>query len=117
VTEHHRPASTSSGSGLVEELVIRSCGGADNDALQDLHGLENLSALTMLRVNENDALQSITAVPAGIGLKGIEGFNNPLLLTPMLADYAAQAGVDASFWLCNNGGEPAVCECIFIEMP
>jgi len=97
-------------------LWIGRCGGAGNDALIDLHGLEGLTALLAIRINENDALQSIAGLPAGIGLKGIEAFNNPLLPAAMLADYAAQAGiVNVSDWLCNNAGAPAECACIIVQ--
>ncbi len=86
-----------------------------NDALVNLHGLEQLTALHALQINENDALQSITAVPHGVGLTFMEVYNNPLLPDATLATYVDEAAIDADMWLCNNGDAPALCDCnIFI---
>lgn len=96
---------------VTKNLQFGVCGGVGNDALVDLHGLEQLTALNGLSVNQNDALQSITAVPHGVGLKGIEAFNNPLLPTAMILDYAAEGMLDPDLWVCNNADAPEVCAC------
>lgn len=95
-----------------EQLEIGYCDAQGNDALIDLHGLENLTALGGLSLYQNDALQSITALPQGIGLEHLWAFNNPVLPTPMLADYAAETMSDPATSLCNNGGAPATCFCV-----
>jgi hypothetical protein len=95
-----------------EQLEIGYCDAQGNDALIDLHGLEKLTALGGLSLYQNDALQSITALPQGIGLEYLWAFNNPVLPTPMLADYAAETMSDPATSLCNNGGAPATCFCI-----
>jgi hypothetical protein len=95
-------------------LTIGRCGGSGNDALIDLHGLEGLVAVNALRLNENDALQSIDALPHDIGLNGSEVFNNPLLPHAEIVDYVTVAGISQNSDLCNNGGMPAVCECIVL---
>ncbi|PCC70645.1 Receptor L domain-containing protein [Nannocystis exedens] len=97
---------------ISEQLEIGYCDAQGNDALIDLHGLEGLTALGGLSLYQNDALQSITALPQGIGLEYLWAFNNPLLPTPMLEDYVAETMSDPAVSLCNNGGAPATCFCI-----
>lgn len=97
---------------ISEHLEIGYCDAMGNDALIDLHGLENLTTLGGLSLYQNDALQSLSALPQGIGLEFLWAFNNPMLPTPMLEDYAAETMSDPSFSLCNNGGAPAACFCV-----
>lgn len=92
-------------------LILGRCGGPGNDSLVDLHGLEGLVEMQYLMLNENDALQSIAALPVDLGLDGILAFNNPQLPHAALADYVADAGISQTSQLCNNKGAPAVCEC------
>jgi hypothetical protein len=93
-------------------LEIGYCDAQGNDALIDLHGLENLTTLGGLSLYQNDALQSITAIPQDLGFEYVWAFNNPVLPTSMLEDYVAAAGGDPAWSLCNNGGAPATCFCI-----
>ncbi len=100
----------------VEYLQLGYCGEQGNDALVTLAGLAGLTHLDSLAINQNDALVDMSAIPHGIGLKFLEGFNNPKLPTAMLQTYFAETSLTDE-WLCNNAGAPAVCECIFIETP
>ena len=95
-------------------MTLGRCGEQGNDGLVDLHGLENLVEMQYISLNENDALQSIAALPADIGIGGIIAFNNPQLSNAAIADYVADAGIGQKSHLCNNGGAPAVCECIVL---
>lgn len=98
---------------ILESLEVGVCGGDGNDALVDLQGLENLTALDSVTFDSNDGLKSIDALPHDIGLTWLAAHNNPQLPAAMLEAYLAETMLDPEDQLCGNADmpPPGLCGC------
>ena len=96
---------------VTKTLAIGECGAVGNDALDDLSGLAGLSVVGYLNIHGNDALASLAGLPGALEVAGLRIFSNSMLPTEAAQAYATQVGLADTAELCNNLGEPGICDC------